>query len=404
SGRPTRLRAAQDALGPPPRGADAGTTAGGVVAWVVQGRDGGAVREGARRLGAWVEETGEVDLEAVAAALGRRAVLPERAVVVGSSDAELRAGLEAVAEGADVPGAVRGTAAAGARTVFVFPGQGSQWPGMAAELRAASPVFAAALAECAAALRPFTDWELDAVLDDPAALERVDVVQPALWAVMVSLARVWEAAGVVPDAVAGHSQGEIAAACAAGALSIEDGARIVALRSRMIRSLSGSGGMASVALPADEAREELRAWPGRLDVAAVNGPQTTIVSGDAAALEEFLGRCAELGVFARRVNVDYASHSPHVERVRDGLLEALAPVRPRDAATAVFHSTVRGGPCDPSELTAAYWVENLRRPVLFQPVVEGLAAAGPTVFVEISPHPVLTGAIQDTAPDAAVSG
>src|SRR5205807_3627132 len=176
----------------------------------------------------------------------------------------------------------------GAKAVFVCPGQGSQWEGMALELYDSAPVFAQSLEACAAALSPYVDWSLEAVLRGaPGApsLERVDVVQPALFAVMVSLAALWRSYGVEPAAVVGHSQGEIAAACVAGGLSLEDAARVVALRSQAIRDeLAGKGGMVSVALPAAEVTERIGRFGDRIAVAAVNGPSSTVVAGEPAAL------------------------------------------------------------------------------------------------------------------------
>ena len=162
-------------------------------------------------------------------------------------------------------------------------------------------------------------------------LERVEVVQPALWAVMVSLAAVWQAAGVSPDAVVGHSQGEIAAATVAGVLSLEDGAAVVALRSRALAALAGRGAMVSVAEPAAAVRDRIAAWGGRLSVAAVNGPAATVVSGDPEAVAELAAACAAAGVRARVLPVDYASHSAQVEAIREEILAALDGITPGPA-------------------------------------------------------------------------
>ncbi|PWS46881.1 polyketide synthase, partial [Streptomyces sp. ZEA17I] len=285
------------------------------------------------------------------------------------------------------------------RTALVFPGQGSQWTGMARELLATSPAFRDRLAACDAALSAHVDWRLPAVLEgapgapDP---ERVDVVQPVLWAVMVSLAAHWESWGVRPDAVVGHSQGEIAAAVVAGALSLEDGAKVVALRSRAIRALAGLGGMVAVSLPEDEVRAALAPWAGKLSVAAVNGPAAVVVSGEPEALAALLARCAAQGVRARSVPVDYASHSAQVERIRSEVLTALADVRPLPARTPLF-STVTGDRLDTTVMDADYWYRNLRGTVRFDAAVRSLVEQGHEVFVEVSPHPVLTMALQDTA-------
>ncbi len=257
------------------------------------------------------------------ALLSTRAVLGDRAVVVAGSGAEAVAGLGALARGESATGVVTGSAGATGKLVWVFPGQGSQWVGMGRELLDASPVFAERITECAAALEPWVDWSLVDVLrgeTDPDLMNRVDVLQPASFAVMVGLAAVWASVGVVPDAVVGHSQGEIAAACVAGALSIEDAAKVVALRSQAIAAdLSGRGGMASVSLSEQDAVARLAPWAGRVEVAAVNGPSSVVIAGDAEAMSEAVDA---LG--GRRVAVDYASHTRHVEDIRDRLADALA--------------------------------------------------------------------------------
>ncbi|EST36347.1 type I polyketide synthase, partial [Streptomyces roseochromogenus] len=329
-----------------------------------------------------------------------RAALDERAVVTGADLPALTAGLTALAEGDAAPNVVRGRPAGESRIVFVFPGQGSQWAGMAAELLDASPVFAATMADCAAALASVTDWDLIETVRARQSLERVDVVQPVLWAIMVSLAEVWRAHGVRPAAVVGHSQGEIAAACVAGALSLADGARVVALRSQAIaRELSGRGGMMSVALPEARVRELVARYDGRVSVAAVNGAASVVLSGDADALDELRETIVAGGDRAKRLPVDYASHSAHVESIREQLLADLAGVRARPGEVP-FYSTVSGARIDTTGLDAGYWYTNLRQSVLFEPTTRTLLDAGYGVFVECSPHPVLLHSIAETA-DAA---
>ncbi|MER7057888.1 SDR family NAD(P)-dependent oxidoreductase [Streptomyces sp. NPDC000351] len=293
---------------------------------------------------------------------------------------------------------VRGTAPESpGRTVLVFPGQGTQWAGMGRELLDTSPVFAARLGECAAALAPFVDFDPVEVLRSGAALERVEVIQPVTWAVMVSLAELWRSVGVEPDAVVGHSQGEIAAAAVSGALSLEDAARVVALRARVIgRELAGLGGMASVSLPRAEVETRLSGWEGRLDVAAVNGVSSTVVAGDADAIVEFVAACRAEEIRARQVPVDYASHSAHVERIEAELLDVLAPIAPR-AARVPFYSTVDAAPTDTTTLDAGYWYRNLRHTVRFEETVRLLISKGFGTFVESSAHPVLTMGVQETA-------
>ncbi|MFF0390306.1 type I polyketide synthase [Kitasatospora sp. NPDC004615] len=376
------------------------------VPWVLSGRTAEAVKDQAERLHAYLTERPELPSADVGYSLATtRTAFEHRAAVVGGDRETLLGGLAALAAGERAPGLVRGTVARSARTVFVFPGQGSQWAGMARELLDHAPAFADRVAACERALAPYLDWSLLAVLrDEPDAppLDRVDVVQPVLWAVMVSLAELWRAHGIVPDAVVGHSQGEIAAACVAGGLSLEDGARIVALRSRALLALTGRGGMLFVPQPVEAVREALSAHDGALDVAAVNGPTSVTVSGDPAALERLREQYAEAGVLAWPVpGVDFAGHSPQVEELREELLALLDGTAPQTSAVP-FYSTVTGGPVDTLGLDAAYWYENLRRPVEFGRALDALVADGHHTFVECSTHPALTVWIQEAVEAAGV--
>ncbi|MFH9672226.1 SDR family NAD(P)-dependent oxidoreductase [Streptomyces sp. NPDC017405] len=374
----------------------------GPVPCVVSGRTAAALRAQAAALHTHLAQTPGLRPADVAHTLATgRAGHEHRAVLLADDRQALLDGLDALARDAGPlpPGNVRGTARTGEAVAFVFPGQGSQWPGMARELLDTSPVFAARFAQCADALAPYTDFSLpDVVRGAPGApgFDRVDVVQPALFAVMVSLAEVWRAHGVEPAAVVGHSQGEIAAACVAGALTLDDAAKVVALRARALRALAGHGGMASVALPADRVRERLAPWGGRIALAVVNGPESAAVSGDPEALAGLLAALEADGIRARAIPVDYASHGPHVEAVRAELSAALAGLAPRPAVVP-FYSTVTGALLDTERLDAAYWYENLRHTVEFERATRALLDAGHRVFVEVSPHPVLTAALQDTA-------
>jgi acyl transferase domain-containing protein len=196
--------------------------------------------------------------------------------------------------------------------------------------------------------------------------------------------------------VVGHSQGEIAAACVSGALTLDDAARIVALRSQALKALAGLGGMSAVAAPRAWVQERLQQWPGRLSTAAVNGPASVVISGDDEALEEFAAAAAADGVRVRRVKVDYASHSHHVERIRERLLADTAGIAPREAAVT-FHSTVTGTALDTRTLDGSYWYDNLRSQVRFADVVDTLMRERGGVFVEVSPHPVLQVAMEEAA-------
>ncbi|WP_405084876.1 amino acid adenylation domain-containing protein [Microbispora sp. NBC_01389] len=388
---------AADEPGPTPDG----PAPGGPLPWVVSGRSAAALRAQAATLASFAESRPDVRPYDVGRALTTRSAFEHRAVLVGRGREEFLDGLAAVAANAEAAGVVRGAARATGRTVFVFPGHGSHWAGMGAGLLDTEPAFAAEMAACDAALREHVDWSLlDVLRGVPGAppLEGEDVVQPAVFAVMVSLAAVWRSYGVEPAAVLGHSQGEIAAAYVAGALTLEDAVRVVVLRSRAIaRTMTGRGAMAVVSAGGDTVRDLLGPWEGRLVVAAVNGPASTVVSGDGDAVGELLARCEADGLRARRTSVTYASHSPQMDALRDELLADLAPVRPRRSAVPLF-STLTGDWADTSagaaRMDAGYWFRALREQVLFAPAVEALAAQGFDCFLEISAHSVLVPDIQ----------
>ncbi|MDX3745665.1 type I polyketide synthase [Streptomyces sp. AK08-02] len=391
-----------------PDDAPAGSSLGAAVPWPLSARTPEALREQAARLHSRLTDRPELTPVDVGHTLATtRSPFEHRAVVVGTDRDTLLTGLAALAAGQKNPAVVRGTATTPGRTVFVFPGQGSQWVGMAVELLDTAPVFAARVAECERALSPYVDWSLTAVLrDEPGApaLDRVDVVQPVLWAVMVSLAALWRSYGVEPSAVVGHSQGEIAAAVVAGALSLEDGAKVVALRSRILTALVGRGAMLFVALPDPDVRERLVPWGEKLSVAAVNGPSSVTVSGDPQALEEFGEQLSEDGVMRWMIpGVTFAGHSPQVDELRHELLDALAGISPRRSPIA-FYSTVTGEALDTTALDAEYWYRNLREPVEFHKTVAALIDAGHDTFVEASPHPVLTVWIERSLEAADVAG
>ncbi|MFD9389919.1 SDR family NAD(P)-dependent oxidoreductase [Streptomyces sp. NPDC060000] len=389
-------------------GNPAGGEPSGQICFPLSARSLPALRGQAARLARAVGDRPESSLSAVAATLAHhRTHFEHRAVVQAGDRDELVAALRALADGRPDPDRTAGpgqTLPAG-KVAFVFPGQGAQWTGMARDLLAADPVFADELDRCDGALRPFTGWSVAAVLRGDAgspSLDRVDVVQPVLFAVMVSLAAVWRARGIRPDAVIGHSQGEVAAACVAGALSLSDAAAVVALRSRALTALSGAGTMAVVALPHSEVEERLAGLGGRVSVAAVNSDRSTVVAGETEPLLGLLEDLEREQVFVRRLDVDYASHSAQVEPVRAEILDELDGVTTYPASVA-WYSTVSGGPVT-EELEADYWYANLREPVRFAPTVERMVADGHHFFVELSPHPSLLTALRTIDEDLVVVG
>ncbi|MFJ6662273.1 beta-ketoacyl synthase N-terminal-like domain-containing protein, partial [Streptomyces sp. NPDC091377] len=366
---------------------------------VVSARTPQALAETAHQLATYLETRSDVEVGPLASHLWHgRATFEQRAGIVTDNSDELRAALTALAEGSGHPALVvgPGTTAPG-KTAFVFPGQGSQWAGMGRRLAAEEPLFAAHLAACQEELSRWCDWNLLDTLtsDNEDALARVEVVQPALFAVMTGIARLLEHYGVRPDAVIGHSQGEIAAAHIAGALTLPDAIAVVTLRAQALRRLAGTGTMASFPLPADALTE----LPDGVHLAAVNGPATTILAGDTTTLTALVESHQQRGVRARLISVDYASHTPAVEALRETILTDLterARIQPT-TPTIPFYSTHTGGllPED-RPLDATYWIDNLRHPVHFHETALKLLDDGHHTVIETSPHPVLAAALTDT--------
>ncbi|MBL1102599.1 type I polyketide synthase [Streptomyces coffeae] len=402
-----------------------GGGADGPVPWVVSGRTGVALRGQAAALAQRVAADAELSPAAVGWSLiSTRSVFDHRAVVIGENREELMAGLKALSTGETHPGVVDagsttatqgadgvgggGLGGNGAGPVLVFPGQGSQWVGMGAGLLDTSPVFATRVTDCEQALAPYVDWSLTDVLRggvNAADLSRVDVVQPVLWAVMVSLAAVWDDYGVTPTAVIGHSQGEIAAACVAGALSLDEGARIVALRSTALRHLTRGGSMASLSMNQEQAENLLTECDKHAEavgIAAVNGPGSIVVSGPPEQVAHVVATCEKAGHRARLIDVDYASHSAQVDEISDELRTVLAGIEPVQAEVA-FYSTVTARRMDTSGLDTGYWVANLRERVRFADAVRALLDDGHRVFIEASTHPVLTVGMQESFEEAGVA-
>ncbi|HVR99485.1 MAG TPA: type I polyketide synthase, partial [Thermoanaerobaculia bacterium] len=328
----------------------------------------------------------------------RRTHHPFRAALVGTSQRELVEQLDLL----DQEGYAAGPTASGwgegepPGTVFLFPGQGSQWPGMALDLLRHEPVFRRAMEECEAALAPHTGWHLLSELAGDgceAFLSQIDQVQPALFAVEVALAELWMSWGIVPHALVGQSMGEVAAACVAGALSLDDAARIICRRSRLLRRISGRGAMLAVELPLEEAAEAIRGREDRVSIAVGSGPRSTVLSGDPAVLDEVAAALGRRQVFCRLVKVDVASHSPQVDVLGDDLRRELEGIEPRPARFPMV-STVTGKILAGGELDAAYWWANLRQPVLFAAAVTDLLQRGHRFFLEMSPHPILLPSVE----------
>lgn len=324
----------------------------------------------------------------------RLAVMGETATAFGESLAAWlreQAGAEVLAGQADALG-IR------PRVVFVFSGQGSQWAGMGRKLWTAEPVFRQSMEACALEFQTQTGLSIvDEILRNEQGweLERTETIQPLLFSIGVSLVALLRSWGIHPDAVVGHSLGEVAAAHTATALSLEDAVRVVAVRSSLLRRLIGQGSMAQIELPLSAARKAVARYAGRLSVAVSNGPRATVISGERAAMDQLIAELTQQGIYCRPVKTGGAGHGPQVDALRDELLHRLRGLQPRRAAIPMY-STVTTTALAGPELTADYWARNLREPVLFSQTVSTILAEGPALFVELSPHPLLSSSLGET--------
>ncbi|SCL53926.1 Acyl transferase domain-containing protein [Micromonospora eburnea] len=381
-----------------------------LVLCALSARSSDALRAQALRLADTL--TGNPDLRPadVAAALATRTRFEHRAVVVAGDREDLLRGLTALARGKPATNLVCGVACtrdgADLAPVLVFPGKGAQQIETIARLLDTAPIFAESIAGCERALAPLVDWSLVDVLrraDTAPPFERDDVLQPVLWAVMVALADLWGSFGVRPAAVVGPSQGEIVAATVAGALSLENAARVVTTRGRVVMPLRGTGGLMSIARPAGEVRRLLAERPSSLEIAVINSPAAVVVAGTPEDLDDLRAVCEARGIRARRMPADYASHTRQLEQVRPAMVGALEPVRPR-STTIPFCSSIAGDVIDAATLDAEYWYRNLRCPVRFDKAVTTLARRGHRAYVEVGTHPVLLAATQENVEAVLGSG
>ena len=330
----------------------------------------------------------------------RRGHLEHRLSVVGDSPATMSESLAAYRRGQSRPGLSVGQCRPGQRpdVVFVFPGQGSQWHGMGRRLQAEEPVFRDALAACDRALKPYLGSSVLEALAKDEELTDIGLIQPAIFAIQVALAALWRSWGVEPTAVVGHSMGEVAAAHVAGALSLEDAARVICTRALMLRTVRGRGTMMAAELSLAEAQELIAGRESQVAIAASNSHRSTVLSGDQTVLAELMAVLQQRDRFCRWVDVDVAAHSPQMDALVAGLRAGLAGLRPT-APTIPIYSTVTGDLLTDRLPDADYWAENLRSPVQFSPALRKLLDSGHDTVVEISPHPVLLTAVREDAQD-----
>ncbi|HEX7736852.1 MAG TPA: SDR family NAD(P)-dependent oxidoreductase [Ktedonobacteraceae bacterium] len=314
-----------------------------------------------------------------------------RCVIVGASCAELQQQLAALLASADVAPA---TACESPGLVFVFPGHGSQWTGMGRQLFAQEPVFRAAIERCDQAIRTYVSWSLITELHSDVPQTQLVIIQLLIFAVQVALVDLWRSWGIQPAAVVGHSIGEITGFHVAGVLTLDDAVRIIYQRGTLLQQISGMGSLALVGLPEAETRDLLTGYETRLCIAGSNSERATLISGDVRALGELLEQLSTRGIFCSRVKIDFASHSPQVDKISADLTQTLATIQPQDTSIALY-STVSGRLLQGYEANASYWVRNLRQPVLFARATRLLREHGYRHFLEISAHPVLLPAIEE---------
>jgi len=332
-------------------------------------------------------------------AAARRGHHDHRLALVGRTASDLIDQLERFLQGERLHPGATGRVIGGRRPriAMVFSGQGAQWAGMGRELIEREPLFRETIERCDTLLRAHADWSLlDELRADESRsrLHETERGQPAIVALQLALAALWRRWGVAPDAVVGHSMGEIAAACVADALSSPDALRIATLRGRFMQRAAGQGKMAAVDLSFEEATAAVALHGRRIVVAAHNGPASTVLSGEPAALQEVLDALQRRGVATRLLPGDVAFHSPQMGFVQDDLERVLAGLQPRSGALHLV-STVTGRGSDGLDLTAEYWGRNAREPVRFAEAIEGLVRDGYEVFVEVGPHPILSAAIAE---------
>ncbi|BBX06458.1 acyltransferase domain-containing protein [Mycolicibacterium aichiense] len=371
----------------------------GITPWTLSAKSASALAGTAAALQRALHEHPDTDPIDVAYSLGGDcAPFRHRAVIVGAGRGELLAGLRAIASGTPSPGVITGRATRAGRTAFVFPGQGSLWVGMAGELLDTAGAFATEMRRCDDTFAEFLDWSLIGTLRGEPGSPDVggdDVAQPILFAVMVSLAAQWRALGVEPDAVVGHSQGEIAAAYVAGALSLRDAARVLCAQCEAITDVVGSGSTVFIPEPVDQVCELIGPWDGSIAIAERNSPSSTVVAGSAVAIADLVARCERDHLPVKRIPLPYASHSVDMEELRERLRQQLADVRPKPA-TVTFISTVTGAAAGAAVLDGDYWFANLRQTVLFEDAVRWAYGRGHRTFIECSPERALSADIEES--------
>lgn len=360
-------------------------------------RSGEALRAYAVAYATYLAETDANLADITYSAGARKTHHEQRLVLVGNDRAALQAQLRAYLHGTtNDPTLLSGTAEAeGEPIVFVFTGQGAQWWGMGRQLLDREPIFQATVARIDALLQPLSGWSLLTEMrrsQETSQIDRTDIAQPAIFALQVGLAELWRSWGVCPAAVVGHSVGEVAAAYVAGIYTLADAVKIIYHRSRLQNTTGGHGGMAAVGLPAVEAAARINGMQERVQISAINSPGLVTLAGDTEPLAAVLTELEAANVFVRRLPIDYAFHTHHMEPIQESLLAALADLQPRTASIP-FISTVYAAQLTGTEMTADYWWHNVRQPVHFASAIDAILQMGTYAFLELGPHPALRSSL-----------
>ncbi len=371
-------------------------------AWVLSGSSEATLRGSAIAVKQWMKEHPDATVADISLSLATAGSTGDsRAVVVGRDVEELTSGVDTLLRNSSAFNVVRGMSSTRRRPVFLFPGQGGQWHGMGKVLFEQSAVFRQRIIDCSDALQPFIDWSLIDVIEGttaPDALDRLEIAQPTLFAMSVALDAVWRSFGVEPCAVLGQSMGEIVAAHASGALTLDDAARMSTAWAHAQRDLPVAGDMAIAALGAEETRELLRGWDGRVWLAGTNSPTSTTVAGEADAITEFVDSIRSGGGRAKTLRIGAAAHTEHIEAMRGRLLEELAGIRTCKSEVP-YYSGYTGGLLEMEGLDAEHWFSALRRPVRLSDALSAAASHGDEALIEISAHPLMAGWVREIVAD-----
>jgi thioester reductase-like protein len=367
-----------------------------------------SLRAVARSFQAFLEAADEnTPLERIcAAACRRRTHHEQRLAIVAGTRTEMIEALAAFVRDEPGEGLISGQKAKDVRLAFVFSGQGPQWWAMGRELLEAEPVFRKSIEACHEELRKLGGWSLLEELqrdESTSRMSETEFAQPAIFAIQVALAALWRSWGIHPQAVVGHSVGEVAAAHVAGVLDLPAAVRVIYHRGRCMEHAPERGKMIAAALTSQEAETLVARYNGQVSLAAVNGPRMVSIAGDASAVEEIFHEIEQRGLYVRKVPVNYAFHSAHMDPVQAELASSLKGLLPQAAGLPIY-STVTGRIAEGPLFDADYWWQNVRQTVLFAPAINSLIAAGHTHFLEVSPHPVLSNSISECLADAGVNG